>query len=153
MFYQIFNLLEFIVFIIIIIALYQIEKKVNCSCIDNNLKKGIKEWFIFVVIFRVIIAILFYIYFIYLNNVFIMNYIYYSMIIGIPYVIITIIMLVRLFLYLRYLKDECKCAYDNKEKFLYYYLIIYFSIALFIITVNIISIIVFLTWLLSIYYK
>ena len=42
--------------------------------------------------------------------------------------IVEIIMLVRLFIYIRWLRNECKCAYGNEEKLIYWYLIILFII-------------------------
>jgi len=49
--------------------------------------------------------------------------------------IVEIVMLVRLFIYIRWLRNECKCAYGNEERIIYWYLIIlfiiFFSIILF----------------------
>lgn len=50
-----FAVLELITIIIIIISLYKIENNLECVCSDNPLKKGLKGWFIFVVIWNIIL--------------------------------------------------------------------------------------------------
>lgn len=140
---QLFTILEFAVLIVIIIALYKIESKIDCNCIENNYKKGLKEWFIFIIVFKFIFNLLFFIIFIYGKNELPWNFLLFYMFFTIPLGIINIIMFVRLFLYLRFLKESCKCAFDNKEKFIYYYLIVYFSFILFGIVINIIALIAF----------
>lgn len=140
---QLFTILEFAVLIVIIIALYKIESKANCNCIENNYKKGLKEWFIFVIVFKFIFNLLFFIIFIYGKNELPWNFLLFYMFFTIPLGIINIIMFMRLFLYLKFLKESCKCAFDNKENFIYYYLIVYFSFILFGIVINIIALIAF----------
>jgi len=140
---QLFVILEFAVLIVIIIALYKIESKIDCNCIENNYKKGLKEWFIFVIVFKLISNLILFIYIIYSKSGLPWNPIFLFVLLNIPISIINIIMFVRLFLYLRFLKESCKCAFDNKEKFIYYYLIVYFSFILFGIVISIISLLAF----------
>jgi len=115
-----------IVNIIIIYALNDIEKKIDCDCSNNSKKQFLKEWFIFVIVLQIIFLLIFtmsdYECFDvfeddYMNNVFIFMI-----------SIIEIIMLIRLFIYIRWLRNECKCAYVNEENIIYWYLIILFII-------------------------
>ena len=110
---------------LILISLNNIEKS-SCECAKIGEKRFIKEWFIFVLIFQIIILIIFltsnepcYIKFIQGNYIYIT-----MMIIG----LLNYVMLFRLLLYLRILRNGCECGYNNIEKFLFWYLVIIFSI-------------------------
>ena len=112
----------------IINTLNNIEKNVECKCAINNKKDYLKEWFIFLIFFNIFFLIFFFVsnyecYEIYfkenMNNLFIVSL-----------AIIQIIMLIRLFLYVRWLRDECKCSYGYEEKIIYWYLLILFVILL-----------------------
>lgn len=123
--------LNIILIIVIIISLTNLEKS-KCKCSDIPNKRFLKEWFIFLIIIQGLTIFFFMIgkepcYARFLNN----YSIYFVMlIIG----FINFIMLFRLFLYVRILRNNCPCGYRNLEKFLFWYLIIAFSIIAFAIT-------------------
>lgn len=113
--------------LVIISSLSHIEKLSNCDCSKLPYSKYIKEWFIFMIFFYVANFTLFFIsgeecHETYLN-LYPMVYTIY-IIIG----LISIVMLIRLFLYMRELKKNCKCAYGKKESFIYWYLFIIIAI-------------------------
>jgi len=110
----------------IINTLNNIEKKIDCVCANNSKKAFIKEYFIFLVFFN----IFFLIFFILSNydcyELFAKDYI--NVIFSFLLSIVSIIMLIRLFIYINWLKNECKCAYHLQEQIIYWYLIIIFII-------------------------
>jgi len=119
-----------ILFILIIVSLNNLEKS-KCKCSDIPEKRFLKEWFIFNIIIQSLLVFFFLIgsepcYTRFINN----NYLY-PLILLIGF--INLIMLIRLILYIRILREKCPCGYGNLEKFLFWYLVIIFSIiALFI---------------------
>lgn len=123
-----FAIFELITIIIIIVSLYKIENDLSCNCANNPLKKGLKNWFIFLIIYNIIFFFAVVFSLLYHNDYLILT----LMTIHIMIFIITLVMFVRLFIYIKYLKDNCSCAYNGKEKYIYYYLIIYFSLILFL---------------------
>ncbi len=123
-----FAIFELITIIIIIVSLYKIENDLSCNCANNPLKKGLKNWFIFLIIYNIIFFFAVVFSLLYHNDYLILT----LMTIHIIIFIITLVMFVRLFIYIKYLKDNCSCAYNGKEKYIYYYLIIYFSLILFL---------------------
>lgn len=117
--------------IFIINTLNNIEKRIDCKCADNSKKDFLKEWFIFLIFFNSFFLLFFIIssyecYDIYYKEN--MNIFFMFMI-----SIIQIIMLVRLFLYVRYLRNGCKCSYGIEENIIYWYLLVLFI--LFITTI------------------
>jgi len=122
--------LSIILNILIIISLNNLEKS-KCKCSDIPEKSFLKEWFIFNIIVQSLL-----IFFFLIGNEscytrFINNYYLYPLTLLIGF--INFIMLIRLILYIRILREKCPCGYGNLEKFLFWYLIIIFSIiALFI---------------------
>jgi len=115
---------------LIVISLTKIEG-LNCNCANIPEKKLLKEWFIFNIIFNVIVLVLFLIsdkacYFYITKQT-------------IPYVcislvsIISLIMGIRLLIYLNILRKGCECGYGKLEKFLFWYLLTLFSIIALII--------------------
>jgi len=142
-YYYTMYIIGIIIQLFIIYTLYDLEKKINCECSNNQRKIFLKEWFIFIVILNIFIMIGFFIsnYICYDN--YIKNYMQYGIFIILS--IINIIMIIRLFIYINWLRNECKCGYETKEKIIYYYLIITFIIIfitiLFIIIMGIIAII------------
>ncbi len=127
-----------ILLILIIISLNNLEKS-KCKCSDIPEKRFLREWFIFNIIIQSLLIFFFLIgnepcYTRFVNN----NYLYpLTLFIG----FINFIMLIRLILYIRILREKCPCGYGNLEKFLFWYLIIIFSIiALFITLLLIMSI-------------
>lgn len=122
----------------IINALNNIEKNVDCECFKSDKRQLLKEWFTFLIFMNT----LFLVFFIF-SNYECYDIFYKENINGIfllLIVIIQIIMLVRLFVYIRYLKNECKCSYGNEEKIIYWYLYILFIIFLTIFILSILSI-------------
>ena len=119
---------------LIVISLVNIEKNA-CECANIPEKKFIKEWFIFNIIFNAIILILF--------IVSDMACFFYITKETIPYIIVSLfsvisfIMSIRLIYYLNILRKNCKCGYGKLEKFLFWYLVIGFSL-LFVIILSII---------------
>ena len=112
----------------IVNTINNIEKNIECKCANNSKKDYLKEWFIFLIFFNTFYLIFFFIsnyecYDIYAKEN--MNLIFIFLMI-----IIQIIMLIRLFIYMRWLKNECKCSYGTEEKIIYWYLLILFIIFL-----------------------
>jgi hypothetical protein len=104
----------------------------TCKCSSTySEKKYLYEWFIIVVIWL----------FIY-NIVFISNGGNISMpltVMNIIIGIINIVMIIRLFIYLRKLREtKCNCGTLREVNILYYYLIVLFSVLAFVVAVTII---------------
>ena len=115
-----------IINIFIIYTLINIEKNIECKCSNNSRKQLLKEWFIFILFFNILFLFLFLISNYECYDVFYkdnMNVFFLFLLF-----IIQIIMLIRLFIYMKWLKDECKCSYGTEEKIIYWYLIIIFII-------------------------
>jgi hypothetical protein len=131
-----------LIHLFIINALNNIEKNVDCKCANNSKKDYLKEWFMFVIFLNTFFLIFF----------FISNYECYDVYrfenLNIIFIfllsILQIIMLVRLFLYIKWLRDECKCSYGNDEKIIYWYLLI-----LFILFLTTLLLLIFLILILS----
>jgi len=114
-----------IILIVIITSLNNLEHS-NCKCTDLPYREYLKEWFIFSIFYIISLMAIFAV----SNEECWVNFQNYPYIYGamIIYSIIHIIMLIRLFLYVRLLRNSCDCGYGNKERFIYWYLIIIFSI-------------------------
>ncbi len=123
--------LSIIIISLIITSLVNIEKS-NCECANISNKNYIKEWFIFALVFQVSLFLFFILgsepcYYRFING----NSLYIIMLI---FAVVNYIMLFRLLFYLRIMRNSCECGYGNIEKFLFWYLVILFSIvALFIL--------------------
>jgi len=127
--------ISIILIIVILISLTNLEKA-KCKCSDISEKRFLKEWFIFLIIIQGLTIFFFMIgkepcYARFLNNY---SLYFIMLIVG----FINFIMLFRLLLYIRILRNNCPCGYGNLEKFLFWYLIIVFSIIAFAITLLII---------------
>jgi len=136
------GILSLIIMSFITYTLYNLEKKINCNCINNNNKTYLKEWCLFILIFNFIIIIS---YFITSYNCFsdyqkMLTSYYFPFFLILA--VVNIIMLVRLFLYMLYLKNNCKCAYELKEKIIYWYTAIIFSFIILLLLILISLIIV-----------
>lgn len=119
-----FDIIYIIIIILIIISLNEIDKS-KCECGKDN-KKYIKEWFIFLLIFKILFVILFFTIILISPSI---NFITFGIILGIIYFIIgliTFIMEIRLLIYLFDIRKNCDCVYKNKEKILFWFYIIYF---------------------------
>jgi hypothetical protein len=135
-------MLAIIVFglIVTIFILNWLIKVHKCKC--ANIEEGLylKEWFIFLIIYQIILAFIFII-----NG----SYNEPSGIIGFSSIIVSIIgfiMIVRLLIYINKLKEiKCDCGMSKEQNVIYYYFIIMYSIALFLILLAILgSIIMFM---------
>ena len=124
--YYISFIIGIIINIFIINTLNTIEKRVDCACANNPKKAFLKEWFIFILFYNILFIFFFMISNYNCYDVFAKEYM--NIFIKIPLLIISIIMLVRLFIYIRWLKNECKCSYQSQEQIIYWYLIILFII-------------------------
>lgn len=133
-----------ILYIIIIVSLTNIEKLSNCDCSKIPYRDYVKEWFVFLIFYLIVITIAFSV----SNFECWQLFIEYPIVLGIHMIVglITLIMSIKLFLYLRELRKNCNCAYGNKEAFLYwfYLIMISFIVALFIIAIVLIIISVIL---------
>lgn len=124
--YYISFIIGIIIHLFIINTLNIIEKRVDCACANNPKKAFLKEWSIFLVFFNTLFLFFFMISNYDCYGVFAKDYM--NVFIAIPLLIISIIMLIRLFIYIRWLKNECKCSYKSQEQILYWYLLILFVI-------------------------
>lgn len=125
-----------IIDIIIIVSLTNIEKLSNCDCSKLPYKDYVKEWFTFMIFFKVVMVLSFS-----LSSFECWELFYNYTPVYITFLVIglmTLIMMIRLFLYLREIRKNCDCAYGMKEAFLYWFYLIYFSIILAIIALTII---------------
>jgi hypothetical protein len=137
-FYLSFTLM-IIIKIIIIISLINIEKS-NCECAKIPERRFLKEWFIIAIILSSILFITFLIgdepcYLRFINN----NSLFIVMLI---FGLINYIMLFRLLLFLRVMRRSCECGYGNIEKFLFWYLVIMFSLIALMILLSILMIVI-----------
>jgi len=120
-------ILMIIVKSIIISSLDNLEKS-ECRCSKIPPKSYLKSWFVFMLIYNIFVLVLFFISNELCWTLFVKRY--YLYVLNLIFGIINVVMLIQLFFYVRELKNSCVCAYGNKEKFIYWYLIIVFSITL-----------------------
>jgi len=113
--------------------LYWLDKMNKCPCSsDLSEKKYLYEWFIFMIIWSFIYGILFLIYDAIIPST--LN------IINSIIVFIHFIMFVRLFIYLKKLKEtKCDCGTLRQLNTIYYYLIIVFSMLAFVVFITLIG--------------
>lgn len=129
-------IISVVFYIIIIISLTNIEKLSNCDCSKLPYKDYVKEWAVFMIFYFIVMIIIFSI-----SNFQCWElFINYPPIFGIVLIIglISFIMIIKLFLYLREIKKNCNCAYGSKEAFLYWFMLIYFSIIIALISIIVI---------------
>ena len=132
-------MLAIIVFglIVTIFILNWLIKVHKCKC--ANIEEGLylKEWYMFLIIYQIIIALYFII-----NG----SYIKPSGILGFISIIISIIgfiMIVRLLIYIHKLKEiKCDCGMSKEQNIIYYYFIIMYSIVLFLILLALLGFII-----------
>lgn len=106
-----------------------INKIATCKC--SNIPEGmfLREWWVFLIIWKIFYLMLFIAYEADINEfpTFI-NIL--SVFIGIG----TLIMIVRLFMYIRKLREiKCDCGLSPEQNIIYYYLLLVFAILIFII--------------------
>ena len=124
--------------LLIIISLIKIEK-INCNCANIPEKKFIKEWFIFNIIFKISLLL----FFIFSDNK-CYNYIFKNTFIYVItniIFIISIVMIIRMLVYLNILRKGCECGYGNLEKILFWYLALIISLLILLIIIGILIII------------
>ena len=121
--------------IIVTFILNWLNKIKSCKCTDIPERKFLPEWYSFFSIW-IIISLLFYI-------AYSANPYEYPMIVTLISIIISIIniaMVIRLFIYIRKLKQmNCDCGLSQEENIIYYYLIVAFSFVAFIMLLGIIG--------------
>ncbi len=122
--------------ILIIISLTNIEKLANCDCSKLPYKDYIKEWVTFMIFYEIVIIIIFSLSSFKCWELF-ANYPPFY-IINLIVMLMSLIMIIRLFLYLREIRKNCNCAYGSLETFLYWLYLIYFVILLSLITLAVI---------------
>lgn len=122
--FSILSIIYLMIIILIIISLNEIDKS-GCECGKTNDKYLIKEWFIFYLIFRIIIGLI--IVLLFRNN----DLTTIITILNIASIVdlITIIMEIRLLLYLNKMRRTCDCAFKMKEQFLFWFYLTYFLIS------------------------
>lgn len=122
--FSILSIIYLMIIILIIISLNEIDKS-GCECGKTNDKYLIKEWFIFYLIFRIIIGLI--IVLLFRNN----DLTTIITILNIASIadLITIIMEIRLLLYLNKMRRMCDCAFKMKERFLFWFYLTYFLIS------------------------
>jgi len=117
----IFILIGFALLYFIIYWLYKMD---SCAC-GNKIpeKKYLKEWFIFAFIYSLIAEI-----YLHTNNHDLQSLLYFNILLWILS-FINIIMFIRMFIYIRKLRElKCDCGMLKQQNFIYYYQIIAFSI-------------------------
>ncbi len=122
--FSILSIIYLMIIILIIISLNEIDKS-RCECGKTNDKHLIKEWFIFYLIFRIIIGLIIMISI--RNN----DLLTITTVLNIASImdLITIIMEIRLLLYLNKMRLKCDCAFKMKERFLFWFYLTYFLIS------------------------
>ena len=119
------TIIMIIIAMVIITSLNNLEHS-NCKCANLPERRFIKEWFIFLILFYIILLLSFG-----LSNEDCWSSFYnYPFIYGIMLIVglVNLVMFIRLFLYVRLLRNNCSCGYGNKERFIYWYLLILFCI-------------------------
>jgi len=119
--------------IISVFILNWLIKISKCKCTDLPERRLIPEWFMFRIIWTMILLIY------YIANETDMSNTILS-IFGVIIAIIDIVMIVRLFIYIRKLKESnCNCGLSKEENVIYYYLIVAFSILVFALLLSILG--------------
>ena len=115
---------------VILSSLNKLEHS-NCKCAQLPERRFLKEWFIFMLIYYISLLLLFG----FSNEACWYNFMNYPYIYGIVFIIswTNIVMLIRLFIYIFKLRNDCSCGYGNKEAFIFWYMIVVFSIMAFVI--------------------
>jgi hypothetical protein len=111
----------------ITITLYGLDKKINCDCVNNQNKTYLKEWYSFILILNIIVYTSFFITSYNCASDYANMLMSYFLPLYIIIAIINFIMFVRLFLYILYLRKNCKCAYQINEKIIFWYFVIILS--------------------------
>jgi hypothetical protein len=123
-----FEFIYLIIIILIIVSLNEIDKS-KCECGKMN-RRFIKEWFIFLLIFKIFFIFVFLMVIALspfrieaLGGIMIFFFLIY-LIIGFT----TFVMEIRLLLYLNEMRKMCDCAFKTKEQILFWFYVIYFAL-------------------------
>lgn len=107
----------------------------KCKCANINEGLYLKEWFIFRSVW-IIVGLIMYI----ANEANYNNYPYIWSFFAVIITIIDIVMIVRLFLYIRKLRMmQCDCGLTEEQNAIYYYLIIIFAIVVISMIISLLS--------------
>ena len=144
--YYLLFMIKIITNLFIINSLYKIDKNKDCKCGNNSKNVYLKEWLIFIILFDIYLMMFFIIsnsncYDHYITDIYNTDYLSFYMSL---LTIISLIMFIRLFLYIRWLRNECKCSYGTEEKIIYWILIIKMVIYVLYIIFTIILIVSFI---------
>ena len=121
--------------IIVTFILNWLNKIKTCKCTDIPERKFLPEWFSFFTIW-VIISLAMFIAYGANPSEYPVIFIVLSMIV----IIINLVMVIRLFIYIRRLKEmNCDCGLSQEENIIYYYLIIVFAFIAFIMLMGLIG--------------
>ena len=105
----------------------------KCKCANINESLYLKEWYMFLIVYQIIVGI-----YMIVNNDFEKTGILF--IISLFVSIIAFVMIVRLLIYIHKLKEiKCDCGMTVRENIIYYFYIVSYSIALFIILLGILG--------------
>jgi len=125
-----FSIIVSIVSILIsLLILEWLNKIAKCKC--ANIPEGLflREWWVFLIIWQIFFLVL---YIAYETNQ--DEYPIFINILSVIIAFVTIIMIIRLFIYIRRLRDmNCDCGLSREQNIIYYYLLLLFAVVVFII--------------------
>jgi hypothetical protein len=124
-----FSIIMSILFIIIsLFILNWLNNIAKCKCTNIPERKFLPEWWVFIIIWSIFMLVLFIAY-----ETDIDEYPVIIKMLAAIFSIINIVMIVRLFMYIRRLRElNCDCGLSPEENIIYYYLIILFALIAFI---------------------
>lgn len=118
-----------------------LNKIKTCKCTDIQERKFLPEWFSFFTIWIIISLAMFIAY-----GANAAEYPVIFMLLSIIVSIINLVMIIRLFIYIRRLKEmNCDCGLTQEENIIYYYLIIAFAFLAFFMLMGIIGFLISLS--------
>ena len=127
--------------IIITFILNWLNKIKSCKCTNIPERNFLPEWFSFFTIWLIISLAMFIAY-----NANIAEYPIIFIVLTVIVAIINLVMIIRLFIYLRRLKEmNCDCGLSQEENIIYYYLIIAFAFLAFSMLMGIIGLLISLS--------
>lgn len=127
--------------IIITFILNWLNKIKSCKCTNIPERNFLPEWFSFFTIWIIISLAMFIAY-----NANMTEYPIIFIVLTVIVSIINLVMIIRLFIYIRRLKEmNCDCGLSQEENIIYYYLIIVFAFLAFIMLMGIIGLLISLS--------
>jgi hypothetical protein len=133
-----FNLIPIIISLSInFFILYWLIKVDKCKCANIEESLYLKEWYIFLVVYQIILFIMiFFNIFIPKTDITLILLIIFSIILSIT----SIVMIIRLLIYISKLKkNNCNCGMNKEQNIIYYYFIVVFSVILFFIILSLLT--------------